>query len=278
MVSICFKSQNKKTIIKLEQYLEATNFNNLIYSSRKFSKFYNFIIHFCGNDNSSFYKFISNLFCTFIKENYEEKFIRTQLQSDFFYFSNQEQTEILGNTKELLNTTDISSEKNSILQSIILSYITTNRNCIVEGFINFRIYKYRNLINKILEEKVHEFVIQKEYLEYINLLQDYISTKSTRTQLVHLIYSSDNKILVDEYSNVITTTSEKKYLSDISFSENDFILNSILSLMPKKLLIHCNEKEDNFIQFLSTIFGDKCSICTSCKFCSNFLKKQKKVP
>ena len=54
----------------------------------------------------------------------------------------------------------------------------------------------------------------------------------------HLIYNDTAKILLDDLGNLITTTNQKKYLSDISFSTNDFILNSILSLMPKKITIY----------------------------------------
>ena len=47
--------------------------------------------------------------------------------------------------------------------------------------------------------------------------------------------------LLDENKNIIPLDNsiyQAKYLSDISFSNNDFILNTLLSVLPKKIYLH----------------------------------------
>ena len=59
-----------------------------------------------------------------------------------------------------------------------------------------------------------------------------------------------------------------KYLSDISFSSNDYALNSLLTLLPKKIYIHLIDNViDEFIHTLGLIFEDRAQICTDCNIC-----------
>ena len=54
-------------------------------------------------------------------------------------------------------------------------------------------------------------------------------------------YSNTSSILLDENKNIIPICDDifkSKYLSDISFSNNDYILNTLLSLLPEKIEVH----------------------------------------
>ena len=68
----------------------------------------------------------------------------------------------------------------------------------------------------------------------------------------------------------------RKYLSDISFSSNDYTLNTLLTLIPKKIHIHLITPHiDEFITTLKAIFEDKIIICTDCNICNLYKKNQK---
>ena len=276
MISFCIKSLDKGLIDKLESEIDAIEFQNIIYLQKDFSKFHNLIIHYVGYHKNDFYNVLSEILTSFIIKNYEDTIILRQLHIEFFYFSKSEQFDLLNNTKKLLNTNHIALSKKKILKEHILKFILNNRKFNINGIIDFRICNYKNFIYSQLEETIHNYVIEKEYLEYVHLLKDYISVKPSQCKSIHLIHSNSNEsTLIDDYGNVITTTDEKKYLSDISFSNNDFILNSILSILPKKLIIHtCSD--DNFIQFLQSIFEDRCQLCSGCKICVQYNKKCKK--
>lgn len=270
MISICLKSSDKISLNELENYLDYTTFPDIFYSQKKFKYFNNLIIHYTGKNEKSFYDIFSSLLSEFIINNFEKKFIRQQLSFDFFYFSKSEKQELLTHISKSLNSDINISQKLSILQNSIKDFFMNNSVCNLEGFINFRISDYKNFINLILEKEINNFVIKKEYSEYVNLLQEYINIQPSQTDIVHLIYSNTEKFLLDSSKNIISTTSNKKYLSDISFSANDFILNSLLSFLPNKIIIHLNTEKDNFINFLELIFKDRFTICTNCDICHNY--------
>lgn len=277
MISICLKSNNVSALNSIEHYLDNTTFSGIYYSQKKFKYFNNIIIHYKGNNNNKFYKVFSDILSNYIVNYCEKNFVQQQLAFDFFYFSQQEKKSIQDSTIKSLNLEDNTEKKFSILQDSIIKYFSNNSSCNLDGFINFRLYNYKSFINLVLETVINDYILQKEYSEYVNLLQDYINMQVPQSESVHLVYSADKKMLLDDSKNVIANTSNPQiYLSDISFSSNDFILNSLLSLLPKKLYIHLNSEEDNFIKFIKLIFRDKFIICEDYQTYNHYLSEIKR--
>ncbi|MCI9365326.1 MAG: hypothetical protein HFJ54_01515, partial [Clostridia bacterium] len=154
----------------------------------------------------------------------------------------------------------------------ISDYIKENKSIVLDGFVNFRIQDYMKNLDYAIDLSVNRFLIEKEYNEFVNILKLYISFTPFNSSCIHLIYCNNESILLDEEKNVIETddnTFKAKYLSDISFSSNDFALNTLLNLTPKKLVIHLvNGKEDEFINTLKLIFENRFEICSECRICS----------
>ena len=81
---------------------------------------------------------------------------------------------------------------------------------------------------------------------------------------------------LDEKKNIIhidKSIANAKYLSDITFSSNDYCLNTLLNILPKKIHIHLlnNGKGTEFLDTLCAIFGKRIIICLDCNIC-NFYK------
>ena len=122
-----------------------------------------------------------------------------------------------------------------------------------------------SLCDFTLDIAVNKFIIEREYLEFISLLRIYINSHSSGINLVSLYYNSSKPALFDENNNVIDINDDlfdMKYMSDISFSSNDYILNALLTLIPKKIIVHLADSSiDEFINTLSLIFENRITIC-----------------
>ena len=118
---------------------------------------------------------------------------------------------------------------------------------------------------------VNKFVIDREYTEFIDLLKCYINSKDCGTNIVHLIYHNQESILLDEFKKNIDLDDSilnSKYLSDITFSSNDYTLNTLLTLLPKKIYIHLIDNiQDEFINTLKLVFDDRIYLCNDCNIC-----------
>lgn len=163
------------------------------------------------------------------------------------------------------------AEKADILFNTFYNFFKNNSKLYLKGFITFRIYKYNEKIEKQIDTAVKEYIIEKEYSEFVSLLKLYVNTENSKLGKVHLIYREKNPLLFDENKKIIKTDINllnAKYLSDISFSASDFILNTLLNIIPKKIYIHLIDKqEDEFINTLKLIFENRIEICTDCNIC-----------
>jgi len=142
---------------------------------------------------------------------------------------------------------------------------------ILDGFVNFRLKEYKQTLENCIDLAVNKFLIEREYLEFIDLLKLYITSQDSKEPLLHLIYAKNNTFLINKDKSIISINDNifnAKYLSDITFCENDYILNTLLTLLPEKLFIHIIDRPiDDFINTLQIIFSNRITICKDCPIC-----------
>lgn len=272
MKSLCIKTNNNKILTYLLQELEDNCINNIILSQKTFKCYENIIIHYTGNNLSQFYNYLCDILLDTILKFYEPNKLKELININYFYFSDFEKQSILNNCNELLNSEFSKREDaNQLIYIELLKYVIENKSVYLDGFVNFRLYKYIELLDEIVDLSVNAFIIEREYNEFISLLKLYIDSKESSIDLIHLIYMNNESILIDDEKNIISVDKNilnAAYLSDISFSSNDFTLNTLLSILPQKIIIHIIDKEDEFINTLKLIFGNKVSICNDCSICN----------
>lgn len=274
--SFCIKTNNKKVILYLLNTFKNTPIKNMYVSSLKHSKYNNIVIHYTGKNINSFNAFFNNAIANCIINLYEFKIIKHIINCNYFYFTEIEQQKILDITVNYLKTNELNecASRKSEIESSITEYFLNNKSVILDGFINFRINSYIKALDSTVDSAVNKFVIDREYLEFIDLLKCYINSKSYGTNTIHLVYNSQESFLLDEFKNNISLKEsplDNKFISDISFSSNDYTLNALLTLLPKKIYIHIiDKKDDEFINTLKLIFENRIIFCSDCNICRTY--------
>lgn len=263
MKSLCIKTNNLDNIDYLLNELDNIYIENAYFSCKNFKSYTNVIIHYTGNDNENFISEISTLLSFLVIDNFEESLLRDLIIKNYFYFDSLEIKKVLNICFEILyDTSEFSlDDRHLTLFNTFYDYILENKKLFLNGFIYFRLKEYISFLENIIDIAVNKFIIEREYLEFISLLKLYIKSNSYNSKIIHLIYSPDEIKLLDENNNYIDITSiefNTKYLSDISFSSNDYVLNALLTILPSKIFIHLgNYAPDEFINTLMLIFEDK---------------------
>lgn len=271
MKSFCFKTNNTQILNYLLNRIQEIDFENLIYSQNQFKIYKNITIHYIGNNNNKFYDFLTELIGEVVIEFYEEKMLKQLINYNYFYFDEYEKNKILENCMQLIESemynTKLLDNKN------IKEYVKENKAMILDGFVYFRLKAYLEYLDEIVDNGVNQFIIEKEYREFISLLRVYVESKVPEYNLLHLIYINGESILLDEKRNIVSVSENiynAKYLSDISFSSNDFALNTLLCLLPRRIEIHLIDDEDEFINTLKLIFEGRVTICKDCDICKTY--------
>ena len=283
MKTICIKTNNTATLSYLLNELRLSNLKQTCFTQKQFKHYKNITIHYSGQNEDSFIHSIADILSYLLIDELEESFLANIIHQNYFYFDTNERNKILSYCFDLFSE-DFSNyfdKKFSYLHSQFYSYLKENKSIILQGFINFRIQEYFKILDEVVSEAVNSFIIEKEYLEFISLLKLYINSQNPKSNIVHLIYKKSNPILLDENKNIIPlndSISDVKYLSDISFSKNDLVLNTLLSILPKKIYLHLiNNNIDEFANTLILIFDKKIEICTDCNLCNIYNIKTKKI-
>ena len=274
MKSFCIKTNNEDILDYLLSRTKEIDFEDLTYGKNEFKIYQNVMIHYQGKDETSFSYFLSELLTEVILEFYEEKLIYQILNYNYFYFDEYERLQICDNCKDTVENEEITAKSRKvIIQNALLAYVQEQKSMILEGFVNFRLQEYMSYLDNMIDTAVNQFIIEKEYNEFISLLKIYIDSKPAECEILHLIYINGESILLDKDKNIVSVSENilnSKYLSDISFSSNDFALNTLLSLLPAKIEMHVIGLEDEFIDTIKQIFEGRVSVCKDCNICRTY--------
>ncbi len=282
MKSFCIKTNHNSIITHLLKSLNSIP--DIIFVHKKFKIYNNIIIHYNEKNINSFVNAISHILTDCVILFYEPQLIRSLINFNYFYFNNNEKKYIAENCYDyILNFEEnmYSEEENisdfpireDIIFSAFTNYINSNKSVILDGFINFRLSDYIKILEEIIDYEVNQYVIEKEYVEFVDLLKIYIDSNESKKDFVHLIYTNGESILLDKNKSIISVTEhslEAKYLSDITFSSNDYTLNTLLTLLPKTIELHIIGESDDFVHTLELIFRNRISICKNCHICRTY--------
>lgn len=278
MKSICIKTNNNDLINYLLDKLRYSNLDSVCFSKKIFKQYNNIIIHYTGYNNSYFLNEISYILTIMIIDKLEYRFLSQLLNNDYFYFNIDEKDKILNIALDIEseNFQEGFNNKFDVIYNNIYNYLSVNKSFYITGFVNFRLQSYFNILDNILSQSINSYIIEKEYKEFIVLLKAYVKSQPSECDIVHLIYSHQNSILLGNDKKLIDIHNFKldaKYLSDISFSTNDYILNTLLNVLPKKIYIHLIDSNiDEFVITLQNIFENQIMVCTDCDICNLYKK------
>ena len=271
MKSYCIKTDNEKIIEYLLNKISKLDLPNIYYCNKSFKIYENVIVHYKEENIDKFINIVADIITEAIIEFYQNKILKRIINVNYFYFDELERKIILENCREFTK-----QEGEEIKETVFMgvkNYILEHRNIVLEGVANFRINEYIKILDNIVDMAVNKYIIEKEYREFINLLKVYVNSTESKTDILHLIYTNGESILLDKDKNIIQidyNLNNAKYLSDITFSSNDIALNTLLSLLPKKIEVHIINIEDEFINTLKLIFENRVRICTSCNICKTY--------
>lgn len=281
MKSLCIKTNSSILLEYLLNELNSLNLESVCFSTNQFKHYKNVIIHYTGDNNNLFLDKICSILSFLVIDELESDFLNRILLQNYFYFDINERNQILDVYFDI-TTNDFSTifdKKFKALFESFYSFLSCNHSLVLKGFTNFRIQSYFKILDDILGEAVNNFIIEKEYLEFISLLRLYINSQPSGCEVVHIIYSNSDSILLDENKKLINMSEDvfkSKYLSDITFSSNDYTLNALLTLIPKRIYIHLiNSYIDEFIQTLQAVFENRVTICTDCNICRLYKTSKK---
>ena len=159
MKSVCIKSVSCEKIEFLIEQFEKLPIN-ICMSNYRFKTYDNLIIHYLEQEYIvEFYEIVAIIIKKTIEKFYENDFLKKNVEKNYFYLSSIERNYIFEISKKVLELPDEKiGYKNEILKNTIKNYLLENKKIVLEGFVNFRIKEYKELLEKIVEVSVFSYL------------------------------------------------------------------------------------------------------------------------
>ena len=159
----------------------------------------------------------------------------------------------------------------------IKDYLMNNSIMLIDGFIRFRLEGLDFLIDLAIEKGIDEFTVEKEYREFIKILQYFVESQEPKYDLVNLVFEDMNYKLLDNEGNTIDKDFFSEIITEIdnaNISKDDILISTLIVIAPKRIILHLDEKfkNEDVIKVIANIFQDRVYTCQGCEKCNTEIK------
>ncbi|MFZ5823244.1 MAG: putative sporulation protein YtxC [Bacillota bacterium] len=225
--------------------------------------------------------YVASALSDVIVERWENDLIRKIIRGSYSYFSRDEQDLIADYTGRTLNGAGGDSHhwhkvnrKSQILHRL-RDYLDSADELVVEGFVTFRLRDYVEELEDAVDRAVDEFLMEREYKEFIRLLQYFVDVQEPRIDHVHVLLRPGGSFkLVDDDGGAIKSEALEEFVVEMVDSEvnyEDLLISALITLAPRSLTVHVQNRSDDRDEALETItgvFGERAVVCDGCSFCA----------
>lgn len=228
-----------------------------------------------------FKHYIANVVSEIILSNWEKALLLDIIRQNYYYFTPDEQQLIYNLALDRLNHGEPNEEafveylgrKSTVLQKL-LEYLNSNNKLVIEGFIKFRLKDYLQELNSTADRAVDDFMLEKEYKEFIKLLKYFVDIQEPRLDVVQvLIQPSGCFKLLDGNNKNISSDYLEGFLIETTEPEinyEDLLISALITIAPNSVILHYSEKRqsERATETIKSVFGDRVTFCQGCKLCS----------
>lgn len=227
--------------------------------------------------------YAANIIHETIVDNFETEMVKKILKENHSYFKENEIKEITDKCISVLNGSAalpggdylFSLNIKERMVKKIYEYISENTDIILEGFVRFRLKEFNSDLEDIVDRVVEEYLIEREYNEFIKLLKYFVDIQESRIDIVNIVAVYDGSYcMYDGMNNEITDELLKDLINEGvggEISHDDMLVSSLITAAPRFIIIHnvSNIKNKEMLETIKSVFNDRVKICPGCSLCIN---------
>lgn len=161
------------------------------------------------------------------------------------------------------------------------SLVTQILNCLdhssvfdIEGFLRFRASDYKSEVNKAVEFAIEEYIVEREYIEFIELLKHFVDSQKPRLECLHVGMTPQGKFHLynDEGVKVTHQFLEDYQLDNIhELGYEDLLVSALIAVAPREITLHIRyEGYKDTLETIRNVFGNRVHDCQGCALCEKF--------
>ncbi|NIK78533.1 putative sporulation protein YtxC [Paenibacillus castaneae] len=155
-------------------------------------------------------------------------------------------------------------------------YLQTHTQLNLIGFTTFRLEAYRKELSEVVDYALDEYVLDKQYQEFISLLKYFVFLQETKVPMVHLLHKGGHDFMIydDCFQPLDPNPPSDRIVAEMLETEmniEDMVISSLIAVSPKHIKIHTRQPEMQVIRTIESIFDQRVTVCVQCASCSSSL-------
>lgn len=239
----------------------------------------------CGgrqlDDELLFRHFVADVISDLILNHWERAILIDIIRENYYYFNDDEKKIILQYSLDYANGEKVSpgrmdrlDRKNFIIKRLV-ELLEQSNSIVIDGFIRFRLKEYINDIKEAVDQAVDDFLMEREYREFIQLLKYFVEIQEPKVDIVNVLINSRGSYkLYDDEHKPISNEFLEGFILDVMDHEinyEDLLISALITIAPNKIVFHCSPqyKSSSTIDTIRNVFENKVALCSGCKLCQN---------
>ncbi|SFI81221.1 putative sporulation protein YtxC [Thermoflavimicrobium dichotomicum] len=218
---------------------------------------------------------LSQLIAEFICDIEEPEMIRELIHQNF-QFHSPEMKKIEQYVSRMISKKQQNPKQNQVyykeqLAKQITCFLKERNRLAIDGFTRFRLGWRRKELLTCIKEAIEEYLLDREYKEFIQLLKYFVSVQTSKIDFVHVIHKGKKSFqLLKEDGSPLKLREVDGVLQEVveqTSSYEDFIVSTLLTIAPERMILHTKHPKENVIRTLLQIFEGRIVICRGCSEC-----------
>lgn len=213
-----------------------------------------------------------------ILNHWQGLLLKDMIRENYYYFDKEEKRSIfryakhrLGDRKDSSSVSLCSGLRQKIMGKL-LEFLSQHNQIVVEGFIRFRLKEYVQALEEAVEKAVDDFLMEKEYREFIHLLRYFVEVQEPRVNLVHLLQEGSGVFqLYDECCQAIRMDYFENLFCNMAQEElnyDDVLISTLITLAPRRVVVHrLKDCRSTLLDTIRHVFGERVQECLDCPLC-----------
>ena len=152
----------------------------------------------------------------------------------------------------------------------LFRFLADHDEVILDGVISFLWPEIAQEFEEALDRAVDEFLIEREYRDFVGLLRRLVTMSKHSAGVVHVFFGEDRFFVEDEEGHRLGEDILSDMMSGILLDADtydDLLVSLLVTLAPQQLTIHLKTPDAQAMRTIQGVFGERLTCCTGCPRC-----------
>lgn len=221
-------------------------------------------------DSNGFVEQLSSVLADYLTTAYDGMLLNRIARKNYGYLLPNERREIIiiaqkklqENSQSFFDTV-IRLRRRNLITRKLADFLNQSNHIILEGFVTFRMKEYVKELEEIMDWAVRQYLIEREYQEFIKLLTCFVKMQKPKFRCIHVIAEKDSSFSIydenmDRISEQWFNEWEDEHI-DGTIKEEDLLISFLISAAPEKIILHNTSAIANreLLETISRVFSGR---------------------